>query len=143
MRLTPKSLFFALVAVGLPVAVTIGWELGETNLNTPPAAATPDGFGGIGAAPKPDKPVKRVGYPERTTGPRTASSTTPVEVRRLRTPEPSAPPSSAAPTRTDPPASAPTMVPSESIPSPSSSAYPSTEPSGIDVARGPRWSEAG
>jgi hypothetical protein len=125
-------LFFALVAIGLPFAVTIGIALGDKTLIAPPAA-TPDGIGGIGTAPKSDKPVKRVGYPERTAGPRTASTTSPVTVRRPWSAEPSDPPSSAA--TVDPPPPAPSTAPSESAPSPSVSAHPSGEPSGIDAAR--------
>jgi hypothetical protein len=123
-------LFFALIAVGLPFAVTIGWALGETNLIKPPAAATPDGFGGIGTAPKPDKPVKRVGYPERTAGPRPASTTTPVTVRPW-TADPSDPPSSAVPV--EPTVPAPSVPPSKPAPSPSWSAHPSAEPSRLDA----------
>jgi hypothetical protein len=122
-------LFFALVAVGLPFAVTVGWALGEANLIKPPAAATPDGFGGIGTAPKPDKPVKRVGYPERTAGPRPASTTTPVTVRPW-TAETSDPPSSAAPVEPPP---TPSTAPSEPASSPSASAHPSPEPSDPDA----------
>jgi len=131
-RLTPKSLFFGLVSIGLPFAVTLGWVLGETTTVTPPAA-TPDGFGGLGTAPERDKPVNRVDYPERTSGPRPASSTAPVAVPP-RTADSSGPPASSGPAEPSPggpSVSAPTVFPSESAPSES----PSAEPSGIDVAR--------
>jgi len=132
-RLTPKSLFFGLVSIGLPFAVALGWVLGETTTVTPPAAATPDGFGGLGTAPERDKPLNRVDYPERTSGPRSASSTAPVAVPP-RTADSSGPSTSnipAEPSPAEPSASAPNMFPSESAPS----ATPSAEPPGIDVAR--------
>jgi hypothetical protein len=133
-RLTPKSLFFTIVAAGLPFAVTIGWALGDTTLATPPAAVTPDGFGGIGTAPEREKPVKRVGHPERTPGPRTASTTAPVIVPP-RVAEPSVVPSVAASPVPEPSASLPTPTPSESTPPPSASAHPSVEPSVSDEPR--------
>lgn len=119
MRLTPKLLFFALVAAGLPFAVTLGWALGGTTPATPPTVATPGGVGGIGRAPEGDKPVE---YPEPTYTPRPASSTAPVVVPP-RVADPGYSPSPAAPSVT--------VVPSESTPSPTPSDRPSAEPSGI------------
>ena len=50
MRLSPKSIFFGLVSLGLPIAVTVGWILGEPATSQTSAAATPGGAGGIGGA---------------------------------------------------------------------------------------------
>jgi hypothetical protein len=49
-RLSPKPIFFGLVTLGLPFAVTVGWTLG-TPASTPPAVSAPGGAGGIGLAP--------------------------------------------------------------------------------------------
>ena len=50
MRFSPRSIFFSVVALGLPFAVTVGWTLG-TPTPAPPAVSAPGGAGGIGAAP--------------------------------------------------------------------------------------------
>ena len=50
MRLSPKSIFFGLVALGLPVAVTIGWQL-ATPATRSAAVEVPGGAGGLGDAP--------------------------------------------------------------------------------------------
>jgi hypothetical protein len=49
-RLSPKSIFFGLVALGLPVAVTIGWQL-ATPATRSAAVDAPGGAGGLGDAP--------------------------------------------------------------------------------------------
>jgi hypothetical protein len=49
-RLSPKSIFFGLVALGLPVAVTIGWQL-ATPATRSAAVDSPGGAGGMGDAP--------------------------------------------------------------------------------------------
>jgi hypothetical protein len=49
-RLSPKSIFFGLVALGLPVAVTIGWQL-ATPATRSAAVGAPGGAGGLGDAP--------------------------------------------------------------------------------------------
>ena len=104
MRITPKALFFGLLSLGLPIAVTIGWVLGATTTVTPPAAA-PNGTGVLGSAPpRPDdKPVNPVEYQqtERPSGSRSASSTAPPSVRP-RSPEPSVSPTASVPASPEP-----------------------------------------
>jgi hypothetical protein len=48
-RLSPKSIFLGIVALGLPLAVTAGWMLGGHQ--DPPSTPSPGGAGGIGTAP--------------------------------------------------------------------------------------------
>ncbi|RSM51731.1 hypothetical protein DMB66_41150 [Actinoplanes sp. ATCC 53533] len=50
MRFSPRSIFFSVVALGLPFAVTVGWTVG-TPAPAPPPVSAPGGAGGIGAAP--------------------------------------------------------------------------------------------
>ncbi|MEU4213898.1 hypothetical protein [Actinoplanes sp. NPDC026623] len=50
MRLSPKPIFFGLITLGLPFAVTVGWTLGTPAPMTP-AVSAPGGAGGIGVAP--------------------------------------------------------------------------------------------
>ncbi|MEV4635998.1 hypothetical protein AB0J80_01470 [Actinoplanes sp. NPDC049548] len=50
MRLSPKSVFFGIVALGLPFAVAVGWTLGTPNA-APPSVSAPVGEGAFGAAP--------------------------------------------------------------------------------------------
>jgi hypothetical protein len=65
-RLSPKSVFIALVLLGSPFAVTVGWQLAapavERTAQTVPGDAA--GAGGIGAAPvvsaPPSRPVTAV-----------------------------------------------------------------------------------
>ena len=67
-RLSPKSVFIGLVALGLPISMAIGWTLAPQT-RRPAAVDTPArgglGAGGIGAAPgrvaRPD-PVTAVEY---------------------------------------------------------------------------------
>jgi hypothetical protein len=106
-RISPKYLFFGLLTVGLPVAVTVGGTVSEPP-PPGPAAATPDGAGRIGVAP------------ERSTG--TPQSLSPVEYapqspRRTYTPryEPSIVPTTVAPARTTPSSAPP---PTSSMPAP-------------------------
>jgi len=49
-RFSPRSIFFSVVALGLPFAVTVGWTVGSPAPAPPPVSA-PGGAGGIGAAP--------------------------------------------------------------------------------------------
>ncbi len=51
MWFSPRSIFFSVVALGLPFAVTVGWTVG-TPAPAPPPVSAPDGAGGIGAAPR-------------------------------------------------------------------------------------------
>ena len=68
MRLSPKSIFFGLIALGLPFAVTVGWALADPAVEVPPVAAAPAGAGGFGSAPAPaasTEPVTPVDYGTR------------------------------------------------------------------------------
>ncbi|WP_433298568.1 hypothetical protein ACQP2F_43800 [Actinoplanes sp. CA-030573] len=47
MRLSPKSIFFGLVAFGLPISVAIGWTL-ATPPRRPASVGAPAGVGGLG-----------------------------------------------------------------------------------------------
>jgi hypothetical protein len=49
--LSPKSIFFGLVTLGLPFAVTVGWTL-ATPTPAAPVVSAPGGAGGIGHAPE-------------------------------------------------------------------------------------------
>jgi hypothetical protein len=49
-RFSPRSIFFSVVALGLPFAVVVGWTLG-TPAPAPPPVSAPGGAGGLGAAP--------------------------------------------------------------------------------------------
>jgi hypothetical protein len=141
-RLSPKSIFFGIVALGLPFAVAVGWTLG-TPAATNATISAPGGSGTIGAAPAraDTSPLAGVDYsskPPRTGGGSAAAAMSPAVVS----------PSSAAPTAsvtislaplpvlTDPPVPTPTTVTSEP---PSPSATPSGSatpaPKGFDAAR--------
>ena len=48
MQLSPKSIFLGLVALGLPIAVAVGWTL-ATPARKPVEVSAPAGTGGIGA----------------------------------------------------------------------------------------------
>jgi hypothetical protein len=140
-RLSPKSIFFGIVALGLPFTVTVGWTLG-TPAAVPAAVSAPGGSGTIGAAPQRGvtSPVTAADYaaePPRDTA-STAASTAPVAV-----PSSTAAPAdtvtvtlSPLPTLTDPPVPTPTLVTSAPpIPSATPSTSTSAEPGGIDPAR--------
>jgi hypothetical protein len=144
-RLSPKSVFFGLVALGLPFAVTVGWTLADRAVTTPPVVAAPAGAGVIGSAPAPavsSEPVTPVDYgnrPPRATAVRpSASASAPAAL----TPSSSAAgglPSvslSPLPPLTDPPVPTPTTVTSEP-PSPSATppASAAPEPAGIELIR--------
>lgn len=145
MRLSPRSIFFSVVALGLPFAVTAGWAVG-TPAPAPAPATDPAGAGGIGAAPPkatsttPTSSV--VDWRPRTPKPvATVQSALPsLSGESVAVPAPSgAPPSiivpsgSADPPLTVPPAPTPTFVsatpPSPSATGPSRSAGPVTSPS--------------
>lgn len=52
MRLSPRSIFFAIVVFGLPVAVPVGWNAGTAPAPRPPSVPERAGAaGGIGDAP--------------------------------------------------------------------------------------------
>ncbi|GAA0418859.1 hypothetical protein Aca07nite_05600 [Actinoplanes capillaceus] len=147
MRLSPKSVFFALVVLGLPFAVVAGWALGapvarQAGLGAPDGPGAILGDGGLGAAPGGAAPTRdsAAGYtarPPRGTpdpvpslsapaaGPATVIATVTVvqsvPVPPVETTDPplTAPPVP-TPTQPDPPPS-PSATPS----SPSASATPS------------------
>ncbi len=143
-RLSPKSLFFGMVVLGLPFAVTVGWALGgpaATTTTTPPPATAPAGAGVIGAAPSPTgtaAPVTVVDYTHR-------SSRTPARpsasAAGLTAAGPSASASASAlppplPTLTDPPVPTPTSGVSEPpAPSATPSASASPEPTRFGLIR--------
>jgi hypothetical protein len=61
MRLSPKSIFFGLVAFGLPISIGIGWTL-ATQPRRPASIGAPAGTGGMGAGElgsAPDRPAHR------------------------------------------------------------------------------------
>jgi hypothetical protein len=143
-RLTPKSIFFGLVALGLPFAVTVGWTLADRTVTAPPAVAAPAGAGGIGSAPAPDasiEPVTPVHYdnrPPRATAVRpSVSASVPPALPSSSAPGglPSRTLSPLAPL-TDPPVPTPTTVTSEP-PSPSATppASATPDPAGIGLIR--------
>ena len=144
MRLTPKSIFFGLVALGLPFAVTVGWTLADRAVTAPPGVAAPAAAGGMGSAPTPAASIETVtpvdygNRPPRGTAVRPSASAS----------APAAQPSSSAPgglpsltlsplpPLTDPPVPTPTTVPSEP-PSPSATppASATPDPTGIGLIR--------
>jgi len=144
-RLSPKSVFLSLVALGLPFAVTVGWQFAST----PPAPApisAPAGAGGIGAAPTHavvSEPVTPVNWSPAARESVAATSaappgTPPPSVAVSSTAQPSArtAPRPRLPVLTLPPVPTPIDFTS---PPPSPSATPSAsgvpEPSGLDAAR--------
>jgi hypothetical protein len=156
-RLSPKSIFFGLIALGLPISVVIGWTL-ATPLRSPASVGasagtgglgTGGGTGGIGAAPRrgdPSQPVTEVQYaprpaPSSVIPPATAPSSAPMPT--------TAPPSAATsaepplPTLDQPPVPTPTEIsvtPTVST-GPSAGADPSEQPeSGIQTGtERPDW----
>lgn len=140
MRLSPKSIFFGLVAFGLPVAV--GWTLAGPP-KRPSVTSLPTGTGGIGAAPgrtDPDEAVTDVRYQprqNRNASPSAVASGAPLPSLPAASTAPAVTPSAEpAPTGsavvdplpelTAPPVPTPTEVTSE----PSPPAPPPAEPSG-------------
>lgn len=139
MRLSPKSIFFGLVALGLPVAVTIGWQL-ATPATRSAAVDAPGGAGGIGDAPA--RPTRAVPAAASSSMPSKSPSVAPsvalsaaapafgapttAPVTSAPTATPSAPPTEASrdplPPLTQPPVPTPTdpdpvpsVIPSDSL----------------------------
>ncbi|WP_412753211.1 hypothetical protein [Krasilnikovia sp. M28-CT-15] len=127
MRLSPKSIFFGVLVLGLPFALAAGWVLGTPAAQPAPASA-PAGSGVLGAAPS------RAAAPESVTAlewsPRPVRTAAPTVSRTPRrtavraTASRSASPGRVGPSRTPPPTSA---KPSESPSAPSVSPSPSTD----------------
>lgn len=147
MRLSPKSVFFALVVLGLPFAVVTGWAFGAPPAQTAALGAhqglgDSGGEGGLGSAPIGAAATRDTGYtghPPRATADPAATSTVPaaepsvvtttVTVIHSVPPQPTA--TTGPPLLTNPPVPTPTMVtdpPSGSgePPSPSATGSPST-----------------
>ena len=126
MRLSPRSVFFGLVSFGLPIAVTVGWVLGETE-EKPVAERAPAGAGAFGTAPEQphtSKPLTAVEWSTpATTAPRAAGTTTP----SVAVTSGAVPPTPSPPILSLPPVPTPTMVTSEP---PSPSATPSSSSEG-------------
>jgi hypothetical protein len=130
-RLSPKSIFFGIVALGLPIVVTAGWILGAseppsssprpggaTGFGTPPVNGISWGPAGEAFSPAPPRPVAAqtrvpAGKPR---GGRTARPSATGEVRPEPTttarPVPSATEATAAPT------DLPTAIPTTLVPIP-------------------------
>jgi len=103
-RLSPKSIFIGLVALGLPVAVTVGWQL-ATPATRSSALAEPGGAGGLGKAPA---------RPSGSTAPPPAPRTVPARLTSTVLPArpASASPPPGPPVATDPPRT-PSVSPTE------------------------------
>jgi hypothetical protein len=143
-RLSPKPVFLGLVALGLPFAVTIGWQFASP----PPAPApisAPPGAGGIGAAPTHAAvagPVTAVDWSSAAPKPVTATPAGPgtpppsVAVPILVQPSARTATRPTLPALTLPPVPTPieiTSPPASPSATPPSSAAP--EQSGLDAAR--------
>lgn len=163
MRLSPKSVFCALVVVGLPFAVVAGWALGAPVVQpaTLGAADSLDGVlgnGGLGSAPHGAAQSRDSGYtarPPRATAdpastrpvPATGPSTVTSTVTIVATTTPSSAQTTDPPLLTLPPVPTPTFVtdppvPSATPPVPSATDDPaSSSPSGYNGPAGEsrRW----
>lgn len=146
MRLSPKSVFLALVAVGLPFAAVAGWALGAPAAQPASLGATDSlggvlGDGGLGPAPR-DVTTSRntVGYtarpPRATAGPVSSQpvpvsgpSTVTTTVTVVTSEPPSPVQTTDPPLLTLPPVPTPTFVtdpldPSTTPPPPSATSEP-------------------
>jgi hypothetical protein len=144
-RVSPKTIFFGLVALGLPFAVTMGWTLARPDVTSPPSAVAPAGAGGMGSAPtraattEPATPVDLGSQPPRVTSPAPSASAGAPVTRPSSSSATGGLPSltlSPLPPLTDPPVPTPTTVtstpPSPSATSPTSAA---PAPTGIGLIR--------
>lgn len=150
MRYSPRSIFFSVVALGLPFAVTVGWTIG-TPAPAPPPVSAPGGAGGIGAAPArvttpatstvldaPARPPKPVAVAVQSALPALPRTTTPGAAPSGAPPSAAVPSTSPEPTLTLlPPVPTPTSIlttpPSPSATVPSASAEP--DASSLGAAR--------
>jgi hypothetical protein len=142
-RFSPKSVFLSLVALGLPFAVTVGWQFAGPRPAPAPISAPP-GAGGIGAAPTHAAvpgPVTAVDWssapPKSVTATSIVPDTPPPSVAVSIAAQPSARTATrpALPGLTLPPVPTPiemTSPPASPSATPPSSAAP--EPSGLDAA---------
>jgi hypothetical protein len=140
-RLSPKSIFIGLVALGLPVSVAIGWIMATPTRG--PAAVSIPGIGGLGTAagndavgaaperalPRPATTVKFSPQPARSAAvllPATAPSAAPTATTL---PPVTELPTSTLPTLDQPPVPTPTEIEVPPTGSTSASAAPSGQPS--------------
>jgi hypothetical protein len=144
-RLSPKSIFLGLVALGLPFAVTVGWQFAGPTPGPAPISA-PVGAGGIGAAPTratAPTPLKVVDWSSPADETDTGSAAPSAPPSTDTAGEPSVPPPAAStaprallPSLTFPPVPTPTDIaspPPRPSATPSSSAAP--ESPGLPAAR--------
>ncbi|WP_127543623.1 hypothetical protein [Actinoplanes sp. OR16] len=147
--MSPKSLFFGLVIVGLPFAVVAGWALGAPAINAAALGLSgePDGVGGLGAAPAPTsstpvggytaRPPRATSLPATSTPPASAPSAAPAVTMTVTVVTSVPPPlvsASLPPLLTDPPVPTPTQItedpdPSDAPPPPSETPAASLTPS--------------
>nr|GID86594.1 hypothetical protein Ade03nite_55180 [Actinoplanes derwentensis] len=169
MRLSPKSVFFALVVAGLPFAGVAGWALGApagqpAALGAHAGLGDSGGEGGIGSAPVGTTPDRGAGYtahPPRATPDPGSSADTPLggptvvvtTVTVIRSAAPETTRTTEPPHLTEPPVPTPTQVtdppdPSDTPPVPTSTTSTVIpEPSGFvdeqtryyNNYRGPAW----
>jgi hypothetical protein len=148
-RLSPKSVFFGLLTLGLPFAMTVGWNL-ATPTPAPSAADRPAGTGALGSAPVrttaavPDTVIRWVTPPVATpTAPAAAPVLPAAPPPRTAGAAPTAATSAAPvspPALTNPPVPTPTMItflppPPQPSPTPTTAA---PEPSATDPEAPPQ-----
>jgi hypothetical protein len=124
-RLSPESVFLLLVTLGLPFAVTAGWQL-AVPADPPVAVSSPAGDDGLGAAPTQDttsKPVTVVDWSPPATRSVPSTPATP-----STTPS-SAPPSATQPSAGNPPATLPPTLTVAPVPTPTDATDPSSSAS--------------
>jgi len=145
-RVSPKTIFFGLVALGLPVSVAVGWTL-ATPARKPAHVGAPAGTGGLGAgagsggigtAPRRagSQPLTEVQFSPRPPAP--SAVVPPVATAPSAAPSPTAAAASSAavessasplPTLIDPPVPTPTEITVTPTVTDSPSADPSATPS--------------
>jgi len=148
-RLTPKTIFFGILALGLPFAVTVGWTLATPATSPAPRIAAPGGSGSLGtAAPAPRGdgakagPVAPVDYVATPQPSSSAAAVAVAVVPRAALPAVTATTGlptltiSPLPPLTDPPVPTPTGISEPPSPSPTESAAPSTDPSSGGIGAG-------
>ncbi|BCY15189.1 hypothetical protein L3i22_102770 [Actinoplanes sp. L3-i22] len=134
MRLSPKSVFIGLVAIGLPFAVVVGWAMGTPVVRTDSAldSGGAGGSGGLGVAPGRTRPAT-AGYAGRPAdaGPSPVVVVSSTVITKTVTVAASAPPatvptSSPPPILSMPPVPTPTQVtgPPDPTPTPSETLAP-------------------
>jgi hypothetical protein len=143
-RLTPKTIFFGILAVGLPFAVTVGWTLGTPVTSAAPRIDAPGGAGSLGTAPAPRGaaatagPVAPVDYVAEPKQSPAAASIAPRAITPATTATTGLPTLSLSPLPplTDPPVPTPTDISEPPSPSPTPSTEPSADPSSGGIGAG-------